>query len=268
MVGCKRSSPERILGGTLSQSSRPGMYLPDIASCLKPFSAMRTLNELRAALLRHSELRRFRLGRLLGLGALLRIGRFGRLLDRLRKEFLEVGILHSPKKPIKLHFAEARVRQIDIQSFQCVHFGAENIIIPRRSLGHLVVCNTVCADLLVRQVIDPNTRHFVHVKPFCGLIAGVSCDDGSFSVDEDGNAEAKPLDALRNRLNGRFVVPGIVLIRMDLRNILIHYLLIHFFSLLCYPAGVAGQIGERRFSASFPGIKIPARWRNRAGNAL
>lgn len=64
---------------------------------------MRTLDELRAALLRHSELRRFRLGRLLGLGALLCIGRFGRLLDGFRKELLEVGILHFPKKPIKLH---------------------------------------------------------------------------------------------------------------------------------------------------------------------
>lgn len=182
---------------------------------------MRTLDELRAALLRHSELRRFWLGRLLGLGALLCIGRFGRLLDGFRKELLEVGILHFPKKPIKLHLAETRVRQINVQGFQRVHFGAENIIIPRRSLCHLVVCNAVCADLLIRQVIDPNTRHFVHAKPFCGLIAGVSCDDGSFSVNEDGDTEAKPLDALRNRLNGRFVVPGIVLIGMDLRNILI-----------------------------------------------
>ena len=84
---------------------------------------MRTLDELRAALLRHSELRRFRLGRLLGLGALLCIGRFGRLLDGFRKKLLEVGILHFPKKPIKLHFAEARVRLIYVQGFQRVHFG-------------------------------------------------------------------------------------------------------------------------------------------------
>lgn len=204
----------------------------------------------------------------MGLGAPPCIGRFERLLDRFRKEFLEVGILHFPKKPIKFHFAEARVRQIDIQSFQRVHFGAKNIIIPRRSLGHLVVCNTVCADLRVRQVIDPDAGHFVHAQPFCSLIAGVSGNDRAFSINQDGHPESKFLDALRNRLNGRFVVSGIVLIGMDLRNILIHYLLIHFFSLLCYPAGVAGQIGERRFSASFPGIKIPARRRNRAGNAL
>ena len=196
------------------------------------------------------------------------IGHFGRLLGRLCEEFLKIGIIHIPKQAIKFHFTEAGTAQIYIQRLQRIHFGAEHIIIPRGCFRHLVICNAVCLDLRVRQVIDPDAGHFVHAQPFCGLIAGVSGNDRAFSINQDGHPESKFLDALGYRTNGRFVVSGVVLIGMDLRNILIHYLLIHFFSLLCFSAGVAEQIRERRYLSSFPGIKIPVRWRNRAGNAL
>lgn len=163
------------------------------------------------------------------------IGRFGRLLGRLREKLLKIRIVHIPEQTIKFHFAEAGAAQIHIQRLQCIHFGAEHIIIPRGCFRHLVVCNAVCLDLRVRQVIDPDAGHFVHAQPFCGLIAGVSGNDGSFPINQDGHPEAKLFDALGHRLNGSFVVSGVVLIGMDLRNILIHYLLIHFFSLLCFP---------------------------------
>lgn len=205
---------------------------------------------------------------MLAFGARACIGRFGRLLDRLCEELLKIGIVHIPEQAIKFHFTEAGAAQIHIQRLQCIHFGAEHIIIPRGCLCHLVVCNAVCLNLRVRQVIDPDAGHFVHAQPFCGLIAGVSGNDRAFSINQDGHPESKFLDALGYRTNGCFVVSGVVLIGMDLRNLLIHYLLIHFFSLLCFSAGVAEQIRERRYLSSFLGIKIPVRWRNRAGNAL
>ena len=86
------------------------------------------------------------------------IGHFGRLLGRLCEEFLKIGIIHIPKQAIKFHFTEAGAAQIHIQRLQCIHFGAEDIVIPRRCLCYLVVCNTVRLDLRVRQVIDPDAE--------------------------------------------------------------------------------------------------------------
>ena len=144
------------------------------------------------------------------------IGRFGRLLGRLREKLLKIRIVHIPEQTIKFHFAEASAAQIYIQRLQCIHFGAEHIIIPRGCLCHLVVCNAVGLNLRIRQVIDPDAGHFVHAQPFCGLIAGVSGNDGSFPINQDGHPEAKLFDALGHRLNGSFVVSGVIFIGMDL----------------------------------------------------
>ena len=111
------------------------------------------------------------------------VGRFGRLLNRLCEKFLKIGIIHIPKQTVQLNVIEPGAAEIYVQSLQCIHFGSKHIIVPRRCFRHLIVCNAVGPNLSVRQVIDKDAGHFIHSKPFCGFVSGVSCDDGAFLVD-------------------------------------------------------------------------------------
>ena len=76
--------------------------------------------------------------------------------------------------------------EIELQVSEASEFDRESFVVPTGVEGQLVVGNDIGADLLGRQIVDPNGWDLVDAKqPGC-LDAAVTGDDRVVAIEEDG----------------------------------------------------------------------------------
>ena len=135
---------------------------------------------------------------------------------------------------IQFKFFKTRLCQIISHSLQLFQLPAKQFAVPSCRLGDLIVCNAVCFDLLIVQVLGHNARNLVKSKLQRRLVARVSRDNDIVPIYDDWHLKPKLLNAFCDRSNCAVVFSWILFIGMNKRKILINNLLFHtapFFSI-------------------------------------
>ncbi len=95
----------------------------------------------------------------------------------------------------------------------------EDGFVPAGIFGQLVVCDHIRANLIRRQVLQPNRRDFGDAKELRRRGAAMTCDDRVRLVQQDGIGEAEDVNAVGDLPNLSFAVSAriarIVLERSD-----------------------------------------------------
>lgn len=126
------------------------------------------------------------------------------LLGRLSVEVVLFDLFVHPDLKI-----QAEVGHVVVDAGQLLH---QKLQVP---LGHFaggVVCDAQGLDLFGRQLPGHDDRHGLELEPPGGLVPGVSGDDDSVPVHNDGGLEAELPDAVGHCLCGLVVAPGIVVV--------------------------------------------------------
>ena len=150
---------------------------------------------------------------------------------------------------------EAELGEVVVEALE-LHIEQGNV--PGGHLAGGVICDAVCLDLLLGEVVGNNDRDFFQFELLGCLISRVPHDDGALLVHHDGLLPAEFFDAVRHRLDRCGVVSGIVVVGvyiLDLPSLNLHW----FPSVLCVLPlsyhGFGGQNGTGFWTQKHPAGK-------------
>ena len=126
-------------------------------------------------------------------------------------------LLHAGVEQFRqLVFAEAEEGEIDIQRLQFGQFARQQLQVPRRQIGDLVVRDAIRLGLLRRQLAGHVHGHLVQPELRGCFPSRMPDDNDAVGVDDDRLAEAESPDRLGNGVDRRVVVAGVLLVRLNL----------------------------------------------------
>ena len=94
---------------------------------------------------------------------------------------------------------------------EALELDGEQLPVPARVFGKLVVGDDVGADLGGREVREADRRHLLDAEPYRRFDAAVAGDDAAVTIDQHRVGKPKPLDAVRDLADLFFfgVGPGV-----------------------------------------------------------
>ena len=87
---------------------------------------------------------------------------------------------------------------VEFELQEALELDGEQLPVPARVFGKLVVGDDVGADLGGREVREADRRHLLDAEPYRRFDAAVAGDDAAVTIDQHRVGKPKPLDAVRD----------------------------------------------------------------------